>query len=134
MLVTPHVREFSRLTGKSVRAVLNDPIGCARAFANEYRAVVLLKSAVSVITDGEKVMLNLRGSTAMAKGGSGDMLTGLICGTAARGEDLFDAAVCSSYVLGAAAEIASAVNTDYCATAEDIISGLPQAVKNIIQG
>lgn len=134
VLVTPHVREFSRLTGKSVRAVLNDPIGCARAFANEYRAVVLLKSAVSVITDGERVMLNLRGSTSMAKGGSGDMLTGLICGTAARGEDLFDAAVCSSYVLGAAAEIASAVNTDYCATAEDIISGLPQAVKNIIQG
>ncbi len=131
VLVTPHVKEFSRLTGLAVDEILADPIGCARAFAVEYGVTVLLKNAVSVITDGNKVVLNLRGGTALAKGGSGDMLTGLICGTAARGLNLFESAVCASYLLGAAAEAAESSHTAYCATARDIITQLPNAIKNI---
>ena len=92
---------------------------------------MLLKGAATVITDGKRVVLNLRGSTALAKGGSGDMLTGFICGTAARGVELFDAAVCSNYVLGMAAEQIEAANTAYCATATDIIAELPNAIKNL---
>lgn len=134
VLITPHVKEFSRLTGKAVDEILNDPVNCAKAFAGEYGVTVLLKGAATIITDGQRVALNLRGSTALAKGGSGDMLTGFICGTAARGLNLFNAAVCASYVMGAAAEEASAQRTDYCATAQDIIERLPEAIKNIVGG
>lgn len=131
VLITPHPAEFSRLTGRPVGDIVSDPTGSARAFAAEYGVTVLLKGAATVITDGSKVMLNLRGSTALARGGSGDMLTGLICGCAARGLGLFDAAVAAAYALGVSAEIASAEKTDYCATAQDILGSLPAAVKKI---
>ena len=131
ILVTPHVGEFSRMTGLSVEEILSDPVGHTRDYAAANNVIVLLKGAATVITDGARVALNLRGSTALAKGGSGDMLTGFICGTAARGTDLFNAAICSTYVLGCAAERASAQRTDYCACAQDIIAGLPDVIKNI---
>lgn len=131
VLITPHVKEFSRLTSRSVDKILADPIGAAREFARQYGVIVLLKGAATIITDGDRVALNLRGSTALSKGGSGDMLTGLICGTAARGVDLFYSAVCASYILGVAAEEVSAEKTAYCATAEDIISALPSAIRNV---
>lgn len=131
VLITPHAKEFSRLTGQDVKAILCDPVESAKKFAREYGLKVLLKGAATVITDGRKVFLNLRGSTALAKGGSGDMLTGLICGSAARGLDLMDAALCGAYVLGCAAEAVSAEKTDYCATATDILAAVPAAIKNI---
>lgn len=131
VLVTPHVIEFSRLSGRRLSEIIADPVGCARTFASEYGVIVLLKGAGTVITDGKKVVLNLRGCTALSKGGSGDMLTGLISGTAARGVDLFDAAVSSAYIMGVAAEIAESKYTAYCAGAADIISCLPDAVKRV---
>ena len=134
VLITPHVKEFSRLTGKKLSSVLADPVNCAKDYAKKYGVIVLLKGASTVITDGERVVLNLRGNTALAKGGSGDMLTGFACGTAARGLNLFDSAVCASYVLGCAAEIASAEKTEYCTTAEDILEGIAAAVKTITLG
>lgn len=132
VILTPHVIEFSRLTGKSAAAILADPVGCARDFACEYGATVLLKGATTIITDGHRVVLNVRGNSSLAKAGSGDMLAGLIGGTAARGQDIFDAAVCASYVMGAAAELASAEKTEYCVTAEDIAANVARAVKNIM--
>lgn len=132
VLITPHVKEFSRLTGLGVDEILSDPIGCAKAFACDYGVTVLLKGAATIITDGKKTYLNLRGSTALSKGGSGDMLTGLICGSAARGLSLTDAALCGAYVLGCAAEEVSAEKTDYCAVATDILEKMPLTIKNII--
>ncbi len=132
VLITPHLIEFTRLTGKRAAAILADPVGCARDFAREYAVTVLLKGHATVITDGRRTCINVRGNSAQAKGGSGDMLAGFICGSAARGLDLFDAAVCSSYVVGAAAELASGGLTEYCTTAGDIARNVPLAVKNIM--
>lgn len=133
ILITPHVKEFSRLTGKSVDDILSDPVGLARGFATEYGVKVLLKGAGSVITDGVRTVINTRGNSALAKGGSGDMLSGFICGTAARGLSLFDAAVCSAYSLGLAAETASREKTEYCATAKDVIKNLHFSVKRLTE-
>ncbi len=132
VLITPHAKEFSRLTKLSVEQILIDPVKHAKEFAKSYGVNVLLKGAATVITDGQRTFLNLRGSTALAKGGSGDMLTGLICGTAARGVELIYAAVCASYTLGCAAERVSAEFTDYCATAEEIVAELPKIIKNFM--
>lgn len=131
VLVTPHVKEFSRLTGLSVADILSDPVAHAQNFAAEHKITVLLKSACSVITDGINTAVNVRGTTALSKGGSGDILSGLVCGNAARGLDLFEAAVASSFVLGVSAEICSGEQTDYCVTAKDLLKNLPKSVKRL---
>ncbi len=131
VLITPHVKEFSRLTGYEVKDISDEPRYYAARFAKEYGVTVLLKGADSVITDGRQTYINTRGTTALAKGGSGDMLSGYICGSAARGLSLFDAAVCGAYTMGVAAEISSLQKTDYCATATDILNNLHIAVKQL---
>ncbi|MDE6000731.1 MAG: NAD(P)H-hydrate dehydratase, partial [Clostridia bacterium] len=107
VILTPHIKEFSRLTGLSVDKILLDPAGYAREFAHTFGVTLILKSASSIICDGVNTAINKRGTTALAKGGSGDMLSGFLCGSVARGLSPFDAAVCSTYILGAAAEISS---------------------------
>ncbi|MGN0814021.1 MAG: NAD(P)H-hydrate dehydratase [Candidatus Coproplasma sp.] len=134
VLITPHVKEFSRLTKLSVEEILHNPTDCARNFAKEYGVTVLLKGAATIICDEEKTALNLRGTTALSKGGSGDLLTGLICGSAARGLNVFDAAVAASYVLGSAAEDCSREKTDYCVTAKDLIKNFHKVVKRLTNG
>lgn len=131
VILTPHVKEFSRLTGLTVDEICLSPVKYAYGFARRYGVHVLLKGADSVITDGEKVAVNTRGTTALAKGGSGDMLSGYMCGCAARGLNIFDAAVCAAYTMGLSAEISSAQKTDYCVTAKDIIKYLHFAVKRL---
>lgn len=133
VILTPHVKEFSRLSGLTIDEILNDPITAAKAFALKYNVTIILKNAVSVITDGEAVALNVRGNTALSKGGSGDMLSGYLCGTLARGIAPFDAAVCSTYTLGVAAEIAGEQKTEYCATAKDILKNLHFSVKRLTE-
>ena len=133
IVLTPHLKEFSRLTGKSIFQLSQNPVGCAREFADKYGAVVLLKGAASVITDGGRTKINTRGTTALAKGGSGDMLSGYIAGSAARGLTPFNAAVCAAYTMGLSAEISSEQKTDYCATADDILKNLHFAVKRLTE-
>ena len=131
VVLTPHLKEFSRLTKLSVEEISNDPVSHAKVFAKEYGVILVLKSATTVITDGEKIALNVRGSTALAKGGSGDILSGFLCGTLARGLTPFDASVCATSVLGLSAEISSEEKTDFCATAYDIIKNIHNAVKRL---
>lgn len=128
VVLTPHVKEFSRLSGLDVGTVLQNPVKAARDFASEYKVTVLLKSAASVITDGERTAVLNRGNSALSKGGSGDMLTGFACGAAARGTEGFFAAATASYTIGLCAEICSAEKTEYCVTAADIIKNLHKAV------
>ncbi len=131
VLITPHMGEFARLTGMSVEEIAENPVEAAQNFAREYNVVVHLKSAVSLTCDGERCSLSLRGDSSLAKAGSGDMLAGLICGSAARGLDLYDAAVCSQYILGGAAEACSEKLSEYCVTARDVLKNIPIFVKRL---
>jgi len=99
VILTPHIKEFSRLTKKPVDLILKNSVESAKEFAKEYNVTLILKSAVTIITDGEKTALNIRGCSGMAKGGSGDVLSGIIGGLSARGLNEFDAGVCGTYVL-----------------------------------
>ena len=131
IVVTPHLKEFSRLTEKEVSEISQNPVKSAQEFAKNYGVIVLLKGAASIITDGENTAINLSGTTALAKGGSGDMLSGYIAGSVARGLSPFDACICSAHTMGISAEISSAQKTDYCATAHDILNNLHLAVKHL---
>lgn len=131
VILTPHIKEFSRLSGLSVAQIISDPITHARNFATKYGVTVLLKSAVSVLTDGERVLLCHKGNSALAKGGSGDMLTGYACGTVARGVDGFNAIAVASYTMGLTAEICAKERTEYCVTSKDLIKNLHLSVKSL---
>ena len=77
-VMTPHPGEAARLLGVTAEEVIADPLKAARALYAKYGGTVVLKGAVSVIDKGEEQALNLVGSPALAKGGSGDALTGII--------------------------------------------------------
>ena len=94
--------------------------------------MVALKGAGTVITDGGRTAINVRGCSALAKAGSGDMLSGFMCGSIARGLAPFEGAVCASYILGAASELSAGRLTEYCVTSADILSDIPAAIKNIL--
>lgn len=78
-ILTPHMGEMSRLTGKSVQELKADPARAARRYAKDTGAVVVLKDACTVIASpDEKVYYNLSGNEAMATAGSGDVLSGIL--------------------------------------------------------
>lgn len=128
VVLTPHVLEFARLTGKEKASVITDGINLAKDFAKEYDVTVLLKSAVSVITDGERVYLNVTGSSGQAKAGSGDVLSGIILGLITRTDELFFGAVVGAYLFGKAGEYVEKRQNQYTMTAGDVISALPEVI------
>ncbi len=107
IIVTPHMKEMSRLTGIQIEEMKENPVRTAREFADQYGVVCVLKDAATVIAgrDG-KTFVNGSGTPAMAKGGSGDVLTGVIAGLVALGLEESDAAALGVYVHGLAGEVA----------------------------
>jgi len=107
-ILTPHAREF-RLLSKQPAGDSRDVKtrkAAARAAAAAHRTALLLKGHVSVITDGRRMKLNDAGVSAMAVGGAGDVLTGLIGAMLAKGLSPFDAGRVGAFVSGRAGEIA----------------------------
>lgn len=103
-VITPHPLEFSRISGLSVDEIQADRIGAAKRFAEEYGVTVLLKGAYSIIADPSgEVTVNSVGSAALAKGGSGDVLTGIIAAMLAQGLPPYTAASAGAYCHGYAA-------------------------------
>lgn len=132
VVLTPHVKEFSRISGRSIAEILANPVSVAKQFAAGYGVTVVLKSAGTVITDGQNTVINTRGCSALAKAGSGDMLAGFMCGSIARGLSPIEGAACAAYILGAASELAAGECSEYCVTAAEVLAKIPAAVKNII--
>lgn len=83
-LITPHPGEAARLLGTDIAAVTDDLPGAARALHTKYGAVVLLKSHASVMFDGSRMAIGGVAAPALAKGGSGDMLAGILAGLIAQ--------------------------------------------------
>lgn len=124
VVLTPHVKEFSRLSGYSVAQIEEDGIELAKAYARENGVSLLLKNAASVITDGTRVAVNTTGNSGQAKGGSGDVLSGVIAGLCAAGASVFEGGCLSSYLVGKAAENAAAKIGEYSVLASDLIAYL----------
>ena len=129
-VITPHPGEMSRLTGKTVKEVLNDTIGTAKEFAKEYNTVVLLKDARTIIASPDgRVYINMTGNNAMSKGGSGDVLTGIIGALLAVMENPFEAAALGAYIHGLSGEKASEKLGHYGVLAGDICSCIADIFK-----
>lgn len=133
IVLTPHPVEFSRLSGLTPEMVRADLIGNARRFAAEYGVTLLLKGATTIVTDGQRVAFVPQGSPGMARGGSGDVLTGVIAGLLAGGceggMDGFDAAVYGAYICGKAGEAAAEQLGELSMTARDTLRHVPEVTK-----
>ncbi len=120
IVITPHPLEFSRLIGVPVAQIQGDREGYAKAYAREHGITVLLKGHNTIITNGEETFINPTGSSALAKGGSGDVLCGMICSFIAQGVKPFDAAVIGAYVHGLAGERLGEKISEYGVLASEI--------------
>jgi len=128
MVVTPHAREFERLFGAKVPDALDERVAVVKKAAGEHGVVVLVKGPTDVISDGESVGLNTTHSPAMTVGGTGDVLTGVTSGLAAKGLPRFEAACCAAYVNGlAGAEAAKDLGLHILAS--DVVACIPKAMK-----
>ena len=101
-VLTPHVGEGARLLHRDNQAVLDQFTASCAEIAARYRCTALLKSAASAISDGNRLALNLEGSPALAKGGSGDALCGIVAAQLCSVPDPFEAARIAALRLGVA--------------------------------
>jgi len=130
VIVTPHPGELSRLTGKSIKALSRDTWRSAMDYAREKDIICVSKFARTVITDGENVFVNMSGGPSLSKGGSGDVLTGVIAGMLASGLSPIGAASIGAYVHGRAGDITAERSGDYSPLARDVIDALGNVLKN----
>lgn len=131
-IITPHPKELSRLLHVDVDEIINNREKYARITSQKYECITVLKGHNSIITDGEDVYVNQTGSSALAKAGSGDVLTGIISGLLAQKLSCLDAAIVGVYLHGLSGDIASEDLTKYSVLASDIIEYIPFAIKEII--
>ena len=108
LVLTPHPKELSRLLDTELRTVVEDPLAAVEEAANRFRCTVLLKGAVTLIAGAESTLFSNRGCAGMAKGGSGDVLSGVIGGFLAHGAEPQYAAAAGAYLAGVAGEAAMA--------------------------
>ncbi len=131
VILTPHVMEFSRLSGASVQEILKNPVDLAKDFAAQYRLTLLLKGHVTTVTDGVRAYQTDRGSSGMATAGSGDVLSGVLCGMAGYIADPVQAASTAAFVAGMAGEMAEADKNPVSMTAGDTAAYVEKAITRL---
>jgi len=130
MVLTPHPGEFSRLFEVSAMQVNLNRIDIAKEWAKKLSITIVLKGAPTVIsTPDGNVYINPTGNSSLAKGGSGDVLTGMIAGFIAQGAKPHIASCLAVYLHGFAADLAIKDKTEYSLIASDLIKTLPKAIK-----
>lgn len=130
IIITPHPGEMSRLTGLSIPEIQNDRIKTATEFSKEYGVTVLLKGANTVIADKNgRLYINTTGNPSMSRGGSGDVLTGLIAGLVPQTEDTFTAACTACYIHGGTADFVTKKFGALSATPTRVVENLHKLMK-----
>lgn len=128
VVITPHPGEMSRLCKKTIAEVIDNPVRTASEFATKYGCTVVLKVTNTVICspDKKRIYINTTGNSGLAKGGSGDLLAGMIVSLLAQGMDPFDAAVCAVFMHGDAADSIARKTSMRGMLVTDILDYLPE--------
>lgn len=129
IVMTPHTGEMSRITGMSIDYIEENRLDTAKKFASKNNVILVLKGHDTIVTDGVKAAINSTGNSAMASGGMGDCLTGMIAGFSAQGYDAFEAACMAVYVHGMCGDRLS--SNMFSVVASDVINEIPYVVKDI---
>lgn len=125
-ILTPHPKEFDRLAGKHSSGF--ERLESCKSFAQKHGLIIVLKGAhTAVVFPDKKVFFNSSGNAALAKGGSGDVLTGMILGLLSRGYTSEHACLIAVYIHGYAADLYVKKFSDESMLASDLIELLPVA-------
>lgn len=128
IIFTPHPKEMSRLNKEKTEEIMLKKSEYAGKFAKKYGVTVVLKAHETVISDKEGVIyVNKTGNEAMAKGGSGDVLSGMIGAFLAQGITPVDAGIISVYIHGLAGDICKEKFSSFSVTPTDLINNLYKA-------
>jgi ADP-dependent NAD(P)H-hydrate dehydratase / NAD(P)H-hydrate epimerase len=131
MVLTPHPGEMARLVGMTVAEVEKDRVGLARRFAVAHKLTLVLKGWRTLVAhpDG-RVAVNTSGNPAMAKGGSGDILTGICAAMLAQfPDDVARAIEAAVYLHGLAGDFAARAMDEHCVLATDTVEHLSDAFR-----
>lgn len=129
VIVTPHPGEMARLMHCPVADVQADRLKAAQEFSRHHGVVVLLKGHRTIIASPDgRVAVNSSGTPAMASGGMGDVLTGMVAGFLAQGLEPFQAACLSAYIHGKAAENLAQGKTTRGLLASDLLEYIPMVI------
>jgi len=131
MVLTPHPGEMARLAGMTVKQVEADRVGLARSFAAEHGVTLVLKGWRTLIAhpDGS-IAVNTTGNPGMAKGGSGDILTGIVAAMLAQyPEDVARAVEAAVFLHGLAGDFATLAQDEHTVLATDTVNHLWQAFR-----
>lgn len=131
VIVTPHLGEMSRLTGKDIEDIRDSLVETAAGYALKYGITCVLKDAVSVVAEKNgNIYINTSGNASMSKAGSGDVLTGIIAGLLALSFEEDGAAAMGVYLHGVAGIVASESTGEHSLLARDIAEAVMREEKN----
>lgn len=131
VVLTPHLKEFERLSKISIDDIKKDSIDLAVEFAKKYNIILLLKGSTTIITDGNVTYLVNRECPGMATAGSGDVLSGILVGILGYNETTPLSVAAGAYLAGVAGEFAQEEYTDIAMKSSDTIKYIPKAIKYI---
>lgn len=132
VIITPHLGEFSRLTGISIEKWKENPIKITQEIAKTLSVVLVCKDARTIISNGnERIYLNLSGNDGMASAGSGDVLTGIILSFLAQGKAAQEAACLGVYLHGMAGDMAAEKKGRAAMLARDLIEAAGQILDEV---
>ncbi len=129
VILTPHLMEFSRLSGLSITELESDPIAHAKSFAKEYGVILLLKGCCTIVTDGDVTYLSNRGCAGMATAGSGDVLSGILAGLCGYLEPDAKTVASGAYLAGLAGELAEKKSGEVSMVASDTVCEIANAAR-----
>ena len=132
VILTPHMKEMSRLTGYSVQELKDNRRELLRKYTEKVHAVCVLKDSRTLVKAPEgRLMINTTGNAAMAKAGSGDVLAGMITGLMAQHMRPDDAAVLGVYLHGLCGDYARKELGSYSVLAGDLLKMLGRTLKEL---
>lgn len=131
---TPHPGELAQMMGLTSQLIQADRKQQALRYVMEHKVLLVLKGQGTLVTDGLRMYVNTTGNPGMAKGGSGDVLTGLIASLAAQGMAPLEAAQAAVYLHGSAGDLAAATLTEQAMLPTDLVETLPMAFRKYNPG
>ena len=124
-ILTPHPKEFDRLTEKHNNSF--ERIETAKQLATKYHLIIILKGAhTAIVTPNGNIYFNSTGNPGMAKGGSGDVLTGILTGLLARGYGPLEASFIGVYLHGLAGDLAAEISGEESMLASELIDHISE--------
>lgn len=132
IVLTPHMKEMSRMLQCSVRELIEQRMEKLHAFVERYKVVCVLKDARTLVAkEHRNTYLNLSGNAAMAKAGSGDVLAGVIVGILAQQCEPYTSVCLGVFLHGLAGDMARDKKGAYSVLASDLVAEISSVLKNI---